>query len=87
MRGSISALLVIALSGCAAAQVQGLRKPADRTLAHNVCPQPGAAEQAQAELGRRTRFIDLISSSETEAFGPTRIIWLHPPDEVLNRCR
>jgi hypothetical protein len=87
MRGSIPALLVIALSGCAADRGQGLRKPADRTLAHNVCPQPGAAEQAQAGLARRARFLDLISSNETLAFGPTRIIWLHPPDELLNRCR
>ncbi len=28
-----------------------------------------------------------ISSVETLAFGPTRIIWVHPPDELLNRCR
>ncbi len=87
MRGSIPALLVIALSGCAAAQGQGLRKPADRTLAHNLCPQPGTAEQAQAALARGTRFVDLISSNETLAFGPTRIIWLHPPDDSLDRCR
>ncbi len=86
MRGSIPILLVIALSGCAA-QRQGRSKPADRTLAHNVCPQPGAAEQAQAALAGRSRFVDLISSDETLAFGPTRIIWVHPSDELLNRCR
>ena len=86
MRGSIPVLLVIAVSGCAA-QDQRLRKPADRTLAHNVCTQPGAAEQAQAALAGPSRFVDLISSNETLAFGTTRIIWVHPPDELVNRCR
>jgi hypothetical protein len=79
-------LLVIAVAGCAA-QDQGLRKPADRTLAQTVCPQPGGAEQAKAAFAGPTRLADLISSDETLAFGPTRIIWVHPPDEVLNRCR
>jgi hypothetical protein len=86
MRGSIPVLLVIALSGCVARD-QGLRKPADRTLARNVCPQPGAAQQAQAALAGRARFAERISSDETRAFGPTRIIWVHPPDESLTRCR
>jgi hypothetical protein len=76
---------VIALSGCAA-QDQTLRKPADRTLAaHYACPPPGAAERNQAALDG-SRYVDLISSNETQAFGPTRIIWVHPPDEVLNAC-
>ena len=86
MRGSIPVLLVIAVSGCAV-QDQRLRKPADRTLAHNVCTQPGAAEQVEAALAGPSRFVDLISSNETLAFGPTRIIWVHPPDELVNRCR
>ena len=86
MRGSIPVLLVIVLSGCAA-QDQGLRKPADRTLASNVCPQPGGPEQAQAALEGPARFSDLISSNETQAYGPTHIIWVHPPDELLKRCR
>jgi hypothetical protein len=87
MRGFIPVLLVILLSGCAA-QDQGLRRPADRTLANNVCPQPGGPEQAQAALdGPSRRFSDLISSNETEAYGPTTIVWVHPPDELLNRCR
>ena len=77
---------MIVLSGCAA-QDQGLRKPADRTLADNVCPQPGGPEQAQAALGGAVRFADLISSDETLGYGPTRIVWVHPPDEVLKRCR
>jgi hypothetical protein len=86
MKGSIPVLLVIVLSGCAA-QDQGLRKAADRTLASNSCPQPGGPEQAQAALaGPPVRFSDLISSNETEAYGPTHIIWVHPPDQVLKRC-
>jgi hypothetical protein len=88
MRGSIPVLLVIVLSGCAA-QDQGLRRlaPADRTMASNVCPQPGGPEQAQAALmGPPVRFSDLISANETQAYGPTRVVWVNPPDELLKRC-
>lgn len=86
MRGSIPVLLVIVLSGCAA-QDQGLRKHADRTLANDVCPQPGGPEQAQAALGGPLQLADLISSDETLAYGPTRIYWVHPPDRALKPCR
>jgi hypothetical protein len=86
MRGPVPVLLVIALCGCAA-QDRGLHKPADRTRAQTVCPQPGGPEQAKAAFAGLTRFSDMVSSNETLAFGPTRIIWMHPPDEVLERCR
>lgn len=86
MRGPIPALLAIALSACAATdQVQ--RKPAGQALAQSTCPQPGSAEYAQAALAARSHLADLISSDELRAFGPTRIIWVHPPDGVVNRCR
>ena len=86
MRGSIPVLVVLVLSGCAAKD-QALRKPADRTLASNVCPQPGGPEQAQAALaGGSVRFSDLISANETQAYGPTRIVWVNPPNELLKRC-
>src|SRR5258708_12885734 len=85
MRGSIPILLVIALSGCAA-QRQGRSKPADRTLAHNVCPQPGAAEQAQAALAVRSRFVALISSDETLAFGPPPTTPTPPSTASSNPC-
>jgi hypothetical protein len=31
--------------------------------------------------------VDPASAAETQAFGPTQVIWVHPPERVLNRCR
>jgi hypothetical protein len=85
MKTSIPMLLAAALCGCAS-QKQALRTPAERALAINTCSQAGAAEQTQAALAGQAPPVD-IPSDETAAFGPTRVIWVHPPERVLNRCR
>jgi hypothetical protein len=86
MKTSIPMLLAAALCGCAS-QKQALRTPAERALAINTCPQPGAAAQTQAALaGEAPPPVD-IPTDETAAFGPTRVIWVHPPERALNRCR
>jgi hypothetical protein len=87
MKASVLILFAVALCGCAT-QKQVLRTPAERVLAYNTCPEPGAAAQTQAvPAGPVPSLVDPASAAETQAFGPTQVIWVHPPERVLNRCR
>lgn len=88
MRGFAAASILLSLCACASTGTGQLRTPEDRTLAARTCPPPGSPEQNQATLAAwPTRFVDAVAANETLAYGPTRIIWVHPPDPVLARCR
>ncbi|GAC1543009.1 MAG: hypothetical protein NVS2B9_10120 [Myxococcales bacterium] len=87
MRAFLPVLLSIALSGCAgASRDPGLRKTAERAPAQTACPPPGAADHNQATIAGPSRLVDSITANETRAFGPVQIIWVHPPEEMLERC-